>query len=226
MLLSDPPTRTDLPRISMRARRPGSDQDRLLVVGLRNPGPDYEGTRHNVGGEVVRKVAYGESFKRAARRILAEVVEADIDGRRAVLALPATFMNESGGPVSGLARYYGIETNRLVLVHDDIDLPFGKLRFQAGRGAGGHNGVASVMRSLGSRDVWRLKIGVGRPPGRMDPADFVLRPFSKAERADVDLIVAEAADTVRRFIAAGGDEAQQYAGEATRRLGIATEDGR
>ncbi|HEX9978583.1 MAG TPA: aminoacyl-tRNA hydrolase [Acidimicrobiia bacterium] len=208
----------------MRVGRGGAEPaDHLLVVGLRNPGADYEGTRHNVGGETVRSIAAGSSFKRAPKRILAEVVETDLEARPAVLALPTTFMNESGGPVSALVDYYRVDMSRLVLVHDDIDLPFGKLRFHSGRGAGGHNGVASVMRSLGSRDVWRLKIGVGRPPGRMDPADFVLHRFTPAERSDVDLMVGEAADTVRRFAAAGGEEAKRYAGEATRRLGIVDE---
>ena len=209
----------------MRIRSVDSPGDRVLVVGLRNPGPDYDGSRHNVGGEAVRAIAANASFKRAPKRILAEVVETDLSGRPAVLALPATFMNESGGPVAGLVKYFGVDTERLVLVHDDIDLPFGKLRFHFGRGAGGHNGVASVMRSLGSRDVWRMKIGVGRPPGRMEPADFVLRRFAASERSDVDLMIAEAADAVRCFVTAGGEAAQAYAGEATRRLGIAGGDG-
>jgi PTH1 family peptidyl-tRNA hydrolase len=206
----------------MRSRADVSD--RILVVGLRNPGSDFAGTRHNVGGVVVQTLAGTEAFKRAPRRVMAEVVETDLAGHRAVLALNTTFMNESGGPVAGLVRYYDVAMSRLVLVHDDIDLPFGKLRFQFGRGAGGHNGVGSVMRSLGSREVWRMKLGVGRPPGRMDPADFVLRRFAAAERADVDLMVAEAADTVRCFAEAGGEAAQQYAGEATRRLGIVGDD--
>lgn len=203
-------------------RRIDDPDDRVLVVGLRNPGADYRGTRHNVGEEVVRFVAGTTSFKRAPKRMLAEVVETDVDGRAVVLALPTTFMNESGGPVSGLVRYYGIVAENLVLVHDDIDLPFGKLRFQLGRGSGGHNGVSSVMRSLGSRDVWRLKFGVGRPPGRMDPADFVLRRFTPSERTDVDLMVGEAAETVRHFVSSGGEAARGHAGEATRRLGIAS----
>lgn len=198
--------------------------DRILVVGLRNPGTDYQGTRHNVGEEVVRLVAGDASFRRAPKRLLAEVVESDIDGRPSVLALPTTFMNVSGGPVAGLARYYAIGGANIVLVHDDIDLPFGKLRFQTGRSPGGHNGVASVMRSLGSVDVWRLKIGVGRPPGRMDPADFVLRRFATAERTGVDLMVTEAGDTVKCFASSDGEAARRYAGEATRRLGIASSD--
>lgn len=205
----------------MRRRRSPAAGDALLIVGLRNPGAAYEGTRHNVGGEVVEALAGGASFKRAPKRIVAEILETDIAGRRAVLAIPMTFMNESGGPVSGLVKYFKVDEAGLVLVHDDIDLPFGKLRFQSGRGSGGHNGVASVMRSLGSQEVWRLKVGVGRPPGRMDPADFVLRPFSAKERSDVDLLVAEGATVLRTFIAGGGEQARQAAGEATRRLGIA-----
>ena len=193
----------------------------MLIVGLRNPGPDYERTRHNVGGEVVAALAPEASFKRAPRRILAEIAEYRFFDARVVLAMPLTFMNESGGPVTGLVKYFDVEPERLVLVHDDIDLPFGKFRFQGGRGSGGHNGVASVMRSLGSRDVWRLKIGVGRPPGRMDPADFVLRPFTKAERPDVDLLVAAGADVLRTFVEHGADAARQEAGDATTRLGIA-----
>jgi PTH1 family peptidyl-tRNA hydrolase len=205
----------------MRRRRSPAAGDALLIVGLRNPGAEYAGTRHNVGGEAVETLAGGASFKRAPKRIVAEILETDIAGRRAVLAIPMAFMNESGGPVSGLVKYFKVDEAGLVLVHDDIDLPFGKLRFQSGRGSGGHNGVASVMRSLGSQEVWRLKVGVGRPPGRMDPADFVLRPFSAKERPDVDLLVAAAADVLRTFIAGDGEQARQAAGEATRRLGIA-----
>ena len=144
----------------------------------------------------------------------------DLDGRPAVLVLPTTFMNESGMAVAPLATYFRVEPDHTVLVHDDIDLPFGKLRFQHARGSGGHNGVASVMRSLGDSRVWRMKIGVGRPPGRMDPADFVLRRFYDRERDDVALMVRAAADVLRRFGADGGDAARQEAGEATRRLGI------
>lgn len=202
----------------MRRRNLGDSP--VLIVGLRNPGANYEGTRHNVGGEVIEILAGGEPFKRAPRRILAEIATVDVDHRRAVLAMPITFMNESGGPVSALVKYYKTAANDLVLVHDDIDLPFGKLRFQGGRGSGGHNGVSSVMRSLGSREVWRLKVGVGRPPGRMDPADFVLRAFTKAERPDMDLVVPAAADVLRSFLSSGADAARQEAGEATKRLGL------
>ena len=136
------------------------------------------------------------------------------------MALPTTYMNESGGPVAGLVDYYGIELARLVVIHDDIDLPFGRLRFQFDRGPGGHNGVASVAKSLGSREFWRLKIGVGRPPGRMEPADFVLRRFTKKEQTDVGLLIVEAADVLAAFATDGEEAARQYAGDATNRLGI------
>jgi PTH1 family peptidyl-tRNA hydrolase len=126
------------------------------------------------------------------------------------------FMNESGGPVRSLQRYF--KPDRLLVVHDDIDLPFGKLRLHHGRGTGGHNGVASLVRSLGDTGFWRLKIGVGRPPGRMDPADFVLRRFTKKEQSDIDLVVVEAADVVRCFAEDGEEQARRRAGEAFGRL--------
>ena len=133
-------------------------------------------------------------------------------------------MNESGQVVAPLVRYYKVDPEDILLIHDDIDLPFGKLRVHVGRGTGGHNGVASVVRSLGGPTLWRLKFGVGRPPGRMDPADFVLRRFYDRERTDVDLMVAEAADVLKVFGAEGGDAARQAAGEANARLGIGKKD--
>lgn len=145
------------------------------------------------------------------------------DGRVAHLVLPTTYMNECGRAVAPLVRYFGIEPTRVILLHDDIDLPFGKLRLQFSRGAGGHNGVASVVRDLGTDEVWRLKLGVGRPPGRQDPADFVLRRFAKRERPDVDLMVVEAAEVVRSFAADGGDAGRQAAGDASARLRDARE---
>jgi PTH1 family peptidyl-tRNA hydrolase len=205
----------------MRRRKSPPGPSPLLVVGLRNPGSDYEGTRHNLGGEVVTAFHTGAAFKRAPKRILAEIAEERLYDARIVLALPMTYMNQSGGPVAALTKYFRVAEDRLVIVHDDIDLPFGKLRFQGGRGAGGHNGVASVVRSLGSQEIWRLKLGVGRPPGRMDPADFVLRRFANAERSDVDLMVAAGADVLRSFVMHGSDAARQEAGDATARLGIA-----
>lgn len=189
-------------------------------MGLRNPGPDYDGTRHNIGEPVIVRAAGDARFKRGPKRISAQVAETVMSGTPVTLALPTTFMNESGGPVAGLLTYWSLDPERLCVVHDDIDLPFGRLRCQFDRGPGGHNGVASIVKSLGSRGFWRLKIGVGRPPGRMDPADYVLRRFASSERGDVESMIVEAADVLRVFAASGGEAAAQEAGEATRRLGI------
>jgi len=156
---------------------------------------------------------HGISFKRARRFIRAEVAEAHLAGGKVVLAMPHTFMNESGQAVAPLARYYGVDPARLLVVHDDIDLDLGILRVQLGRGPGGHNGVESIIRSLGTRDFWRLRCGVGRPPSLIDPADFVLRPFSAAEREVADAMVAQAADLVETFVEGGGEAARQRAGE-------------
>jgi len=187
----------------------------LLAVGLRNPGAKYERTRHNIGGDAVAALAERRAapFKKARRFIRADVAEIRADGAKVLLAVPRTFMNESGQAVAPLLRYYHLEPEDLVVVHDDIDLPFAKLRVQPGRGAGGNNGVDSVIRSLGTRDFWRIKCGVGRPPGRMDAADFVLRPFAAAEREEAALMVQRAADLIEVFAAEGGEAARQRAGE-------------
>jgi len=192
---------------------------------LRNPGSDYEGTRHNIGAEVVEAFAtrLGATFKRSRRR-RAEVAVSDAEGVSLLLALPVAFMNECGGPVASIVRYFKVHTESIVLVHDDIDLPFGKLRFQFGRGTGGHNGVASVLRALGTEEVWRFRFGVGRPPGRMDPAEYVLRRFTSAERAEADLLVAEAIDVLRTFAGEGGEAARQHAGEIAGRLDLGKDE--
>jgi PTH1 family peptidyl-tRNA hydrolase len=176
--------------------------DLSVVVGLRNPGPGYEGTRHNVGYEVIDLVVrrHGGRFKRGPLRVRAEIAELRHDGARLVAAAPLSFMNESGGPVRLVLDYHKVAIERLLVVHDDIDLPFGRLRLQVGGGTGGHNGLRSIERSLATRDWARLKIGVGRPPERMDPADFVLERFSRAERKEVDLLVEDAADVVERWL--------------------------
>lgn len=173
-----------------------------VVVGLRNPGSDYAGTRHNVGAEVVAEVAHrhGERFKAKAMRTRSEIAEVRIDSEKVVLAAPMSFMNESGGPVAATLRYVKADIGDLLVIHDDIDLDFGRLRLQVGGGSGGHNGIRSLEKSLGTRDFSRLKVGVGRPPGRQDPAEFVLRRFGTKERADVDLIVGDAADVVEQWV--------------------------
>lgn len=183
------------------------------IIGLRNPESAYRGTRHNVGAEVVEVLAtrLGRRLKRGPLRVRSDVATAKIDGRNVLLALPRASMNVSGGPVRAFLLYYKVEVADLLVIHDDLDLPYARLRLHEGRGAGGHNGVKSVMSALGSRQFWRLKIGLGRPPGRMDPAAYVLKRFSKAERVEMDLLVEDAADVVEAFMA-DANQAVQLAG--------------
>lgn len=173
-----------------------------VVVGLRNPGADYAGTRHNIGAEVLAELARraGERFKTKTMRTRSEIAEIRIDGEKVVLAAPLSFMNESGGPVSATLRHTKAEISDLLVIHDDIDLDFGRLRLQVGGGSGGHNGIRSLEKSLGTREFSRLKVGVGRPPGRQDPADFVLRRFGSKERTEADLLVADAADVAEHWV--------------------------
>jgi PTH1 family peptidyl-tRNA hydrolase len=187
--------------------------DRSLIVGLANPGSRYDGTRHNVGAEVVAAVAPGQRFKRARLGIRAEVAEVQIGEAKVVLAVPRTFMNDSGDAVEPLARYFGADGDHLLIIHDDIDLPFSKLRIQQAGGDAGHNGVRSIVRSLSTDGFWRLKVGVGRPPPRVDPADYVLNRFSKSERDGVDDVVIRAAQVAEVFATLGGEAARERAGE-------------
>jgi peptidyl-tRNA hydrolase, PTH1 family len=182
-----------------------------LVVGLGNPGPAYRGNRHNVGFMVVEVLAdrIGGRFK--SHRSRADVVEGRLGpppGSRVVLAKPRSYMNDSGGPVAGLRDFYKVPTDRIVVVHDDLDLSFGVLRLRLDGGDGGHNGLRSITRSLGSRDYLRVRFGIGRPPGRMDPADYVLRDFSPAERKELDYSVDRAADAVETLVLDGLEATQ------------------
>ncbi len=180
-----------------------------LVVGLGNPGPDYETTRHNVGFLVVDELA-GRARGRfsAHKRARAQVAEERVAGHRAVLVKPMAYMNESGGPVKGLADFYKVPLEQVVVVHDELDLDFASLRLKHGGGDNGHNGLKSLRRSLGSGDYYRVRVGIGRPPGRQDPADYVLRPWSGVERKELALLVAEAADAVETLITDGLERAQ------------------
>ncbi len=186
--------------------------DTKLIVGLRNPGSRYDGTRHNVGAEVVVAADPNLTFKKARLGIRSDVAETRIDQTRIVFALPRTFMNECGQAIAPLVRYEHVDGDRLLIVHDDIDLPFAKLKVQFGGGTGGHNGIRSIAASLGTNEFWRLKIGVGRPPDRVDPADYVLDRFAKVERASVDDAVIRSVRVVEVFAAAGGAAARETAG--------------
>ena len=184
-----------------------------VIVGLRNPEPEYDGTRHNVGAEIIDTLAarWGERVKRGPLRVPADVAVSNRAGEQVVLAKLRANMNVSGLPTTSVLKYYKASTDDLVVIHDDIDLAFARLRLQYGRGPGGNNGVKSIQGALKTRDFWRLKVGVGRPPGQMDPAAFVLRRFSKAERAEVDFLLHDAADVIDRFLE-DPDAAIQLAG--------------
>lgn len=200
----------------MRKRRPAESP--IVVVGLGNPGDQYAGTRHNVGEEVAHILAAPGGLGKAPRRVQARIARIELAGRPVLVAVPTTYMNRSGEAVASVLSYHKIGPDRLVVVHDDIDLPFARMRLHRGRGSGGNNGVASIIRSLRTSDFWRLRLGVGRPPQGVDPADYVLRRFSKQERSLVDLLIREAADVVEVFVAAGDEAAKQSAAEATKRL--------
>ena len=179
-----------------------------LIVGLGNPGPTYVGNRHNVGAMVldVLGARVGSSFR--SHRARAAVIEGRLGGARVVLAKPSSFMNESGGPVAGLSQFFKVDVGQVIAVHDDLDIPFGELRLKRGGGEGGHNGLRSITRSMGSNDYLRVRVGVGRPPGRMDAADYVLRDFSPAERRDLGVGLEEAADATDLLISKGLERAQ------------------
>ncbi|WP_106814398.1 aminoacyl-tRNA hydrolase [Microbacterium timonense] len=182
-----------------------------LIVGLGNPGPRYELTRHNVGQLVVDELAArrGETFK--AHKAGARVAETWLrpGGPKLVLAKPNSFMNVSGGPVAGLAKFYGIEPGRIVVVHDELDIPFDSIKLKSGGGHGGHNGVRDVAKALGTPDFARVRVGIGRPNGRQDPADWVLDPFGAAERKNLPILVGDAADAVEQLVSEGLLAAQQ-----------------
>ncbi|MGI8677835.1 MAG: aminoacyl-tRNA hydrolase [Jatrophihabitans sp.] len=185
--------------------------DRFLVVGLGNPGPKYEATRHNAGFLVldllgVRLGGRFKTHKASGGRV--DAVEGRLAGVPVVLAKPRSYMNESGGPVNQLARFYRIPIERIVVVHDELDIPFGTLRLKCGGGDGGHNGLRSTTSALSGNDYVRVRFGIGRPPGRQDLADYVLRDFPAAERKDLGFEVDRAADAVETLLTDGLAAAQ------------------
>ena len=180
-----------------------------LVVGLGNPGPEYAATRHNIGFQVLELLATRAGGGRFSRhRTNADVLEGRLAGRRVVLAKPRTYMNLSGGPVAGLVRYFSVPVSDVVVAHDDLDLGFGVVRLKRGGGEGGHNGLRSISRSLGGRDYLRVRFGIGRPPGRQDAADYVLKRFSPTEAKELELAVDLAADAAEALLADGLELAQ------------------
>lgn len=187
-----------------------------LVVGLGNPGPRYEGNRHNIGAMALAELARrcGATLKQHKGRAWAAEVRlgtapGGLPGPRAVLARPMTYMNVSGGPVAGLASFYKVAREQVVVLHDELDIDFGAVRVKRDGGEGGHNGLRSISQSLGGRDYLRVRLGVGRPPGRQDPADFVLSDFPARDRVEVQLLAGDGADAVEELVHHGLAAAQQ-----------------
>ena len=185
--------------------------DTWLIVGLGNPGPRYEATRHNIGQMVVDELAARRREAFRAHKANARVVETWLrpGAAKLVLAKPNSFMNVSGGPAAGLARFYGTEADRVVVVHDELDIPFDTIKLKTGGGHGGHNGVRDVAKALGTADFPRVRVGIGRPAGRQDPADWVLDPFSSTERTTLPILISDAADAVELLVDEGLVAAQQ-----------------
>jgi PTH1 family peptidyl-tRNA hydrolase len=193
-------------RRERRGERTGTPAD-LLVVGLGNPGEEYARTRHNVGAEVVELLArrHGVRLRKGKERAL--VGDAVVGGKRLALAIPLTYMNESGAAVQALARRFGVVPERLLVVHDELDLPAATLRVKAGGGLAGHNGLRSIKAHLHTDEFLRVRLGVSKPTSKEHGADHVLSRFSKRERAEVDVTIEQAADAVETILADGVDAA-------------------
>ena len=188
---------------------PASGRGPHLVVGLGNPGPRYETTRHNLGFLVADILAdrIGSGFK-VHKKSGAEVTTGRLGGRSVVLAKPRTYMNESGRHIGPLAKFYSVSPADVVVIHDELDIDFGRIRLKFGGGEGGHNGLKSVASALGTKDFQRVRIGVGRPPGRQDPAAYVLENFNSRERPELGTILEQAADATELLLQYGVEAAQ------------------
>jgi PTH1 family peptidyl-tRNA hydrolase len=183
-------------------------EERWLVAGLGNPGPEYAGTRHNAGYMVADLLAERMGARFKAHRSRNEIAEGRLAGVPVTLAKPRTYMNLSGGPVAALSAFYKIPADRIVVVHDDLDIPFGSVRIKFGGGDNGHNGLRSITQALGTNEYIRVRLGIGRPPGRMDAATYVLRDFSAAERKELPFVIDRGADAVETVLSKGVAVAQ------------------
>ena len=179
--------------------------DSWLVVGLGNPGPGYAGHRHNVGQMALAELAHRIPATFKSHKANATVAEARLSpgGPKLILAKPNSFMNLSGGPVAALLRFYDLDASRLIVLHDELDIPFDTVRLKSGGGHGGHNGIRDIASAIGTPDFVRVRIGIGRPPGRQDAADFVLKPFTGAEREVLPSLLSDAADATELVISDG-----------------------
>ena len=191
----------------LQRRGKGEDMsDAWLIVGLGNPGPEYEKTRHNIGQMVLDELAkeVGGSFKKHSKAS-AVVVEGRLGfgGPKVILMKSLGYMNTSGGTVSAVAKFYGIDPDHIIVVHDELDIPFDTIKLKIGGGEGGHNGLRDITKALGTKDYYRVRTGIGRPPGRMDTADFVLKPFSSTEAKDLPFLISNAADATMMLVKEG-----------------------
>ncbi len=185
--------------------------DSWLIVGLGNPGPKYETTRHNVGQMALDVLADRMNAKFSPHKTNSRVAEGRLapGGPKLILAKSNGYMNTSGGPVSALAKYFGVTPDRIIVLHDELDLPFDSLKLKVGGGHGGHNGLRDIAKALATPDFFRVRIGIGRPPGQQDAADFVLRPFASSERDALAVLLEDAADASELLVAEGLVAAQQ-----------------
>ena len=180
--------------------------ERWLVFGLGNPGPEYEKTRHNIGQLVLDQLSSGQKFTSHKSRM--EICEVKSGEQTLVLAKSRGYMNETGGPAKALLDFYKIEPTQVIAVHDELDLPFNALRIKQGGGDNGHNGLKSLTSSFSTADYFRIRMGIGRPIADQDPADFVLKPFNKQERKELDDFIARGADAITALVLTGIDKAQ------------------
>jgi PTH1 family peptidyl-tRNA hydrolase len=178
-------------------------RDTYLIIGLGNPGLRYTHNRHNVGFHCLRRLAadHGLEFSRKKKR--ARIASGSISGRKVVLAMPQTFMNESGRSVAPLARFFKVPPDHMMVIYDDLDLPSAAMRIRPGGGSGGHKGLRSIIQHLGTQDFNRLRIGIGRPPGRMDPADYVLQDLTSDEQLDFDATFDQAVAAIETWLTEG-----------------------
>jgi peptidyl-tRNA hydrolase, PTH1 family len=185
-----------------------TDDAPWLIVGLGNPGPKYAGNRHNVGAMVIERMAGDGGASLRAHKAGALAAQVQIAGTKAIVATPTSYMNESGGPVAGLMRFFKVPLEQLIVIHDELDIDFATLRLKRGGGEGGHNGLRSISKSTGSKDYLRVRVGVGRPPGRMDAATYVLKDFNATERKELDFLVPDAAEAAQLLMVRSLPDAQ------------------
>ncbi|TWE11814.1 peptidyl-tRNA hydrolase [Rudaeicoccus suwonensis] len=171
-----------------------------LIVGLGNPGPTYAGNRHNIGAMVIERMAQDAGVALRAHKAHARAASIQLAGERAIIAVPGSYMNESGGPVSGLMKFFKVPLDRFIVIHDELDIDFGVLRLKRGGGEGGHNGLRSISGSLGSRDYLRVRVGIGRPPGRMDAATYVLKDFASTQRQELEFLIPAAVEATELLL--------------------------